>query len=79
MHDPVRSVDRQIWRDGGASEGARVIPEETALALTYNGGTYAVMMGTPQDLADFAVGFSLGEGIIQSPERHRIAGHRGAR
>ena len=67
MHDPVRTVDRQVWRDNGASEGTRTIPEETALALTYNGGTYAVMMGTPQDLRDFAVGFSLSEGIIQSP------------
>src|SRR6201991_3387548 len=67
MHDPVRTVDRQVWRDGGVSRGTRTIPEETALALTYNGGTYAVMMGTPQDLRDFAVGFSLSEGVIQSP------------
>ena len=67
MPNPVRSVDRQIWRDTGVSEGTRSIPEETALALTYNGGTYAVMMGTPQDLDDFAIGFSLSEGIIQSP------------
>src|ERR1700754_2370165 len=67
MHDPVRTVDREVWRESGVSEGTRTIPEETALALTYNGGTYAVMMGTPQDLRDFAVGFSLSEGIIQSP------------
>jgi FdhD protein len=66
VHDPVRTVVRKVWHAGSASESARVIPEETALALTYNGGTYAVMMGTPQDLEDFAIGFSLNEGIIQS-------------
>src|ERR1700694_5854567 len=68
MSGPVTSADRKIWRDGSLSEATRLIPEETALALTYNGGTYAVMMGTPQNLRDFAVGFSLSEGIVQSPE-----------
>jgi FdhD protein len=68
MHDPVRTVGRQIWRGSSFSEGTRAVPEETALALTYNGGSYAVMMGTPQDLRDFAVGFSLGEGVIQTPD-----------
>lgn len=68
MHKPTRTVIRQVWRDGSESQGARTIPEETALALTYNGGTYAVMMGTPQDLTDFAIGFSLNEGVVQAPE-----------
>ncbi|HXI07626.1 MAG: formate dehydrogenase accessory sulfurtransferase FdhD [Bradyrhizobium sp.] len=68
MHDPVRTYDREAWRDGRAIGGTRRIAEETALALTYNGGTYAVMMGTPQHLKDFAVGFSLSEGVVQSAD-----------
>jgi len=66
MMEPVQVVPRRIWRDGSPSVGSRSIPEETPVALTYNGGTYAVMMTTPRDLEDFAVGFSLSEGVISS-------------
>jgi FdhD protein len=66
MIEPVRVVTHQIWREGSPSFGSRSIPEEMAVALTYNGGTYAVMMATPQDLKDFAVGFSVSEGLISS-------------
>lgn len=68
MRSPAISVQRLVWRDGGFSEGSRLIPDETAVALTYNGGTYAVMMASPRDLEDFAVGFSLTEGIARSPK-----------
>ena len=64
--EPARAVARGIWREGSQTVGIRSIPEEIAVALTYDGGTYAVMMATPQDFEDFAVGFSLNEGIINT-------------
>jgi FdhD protein len=67
MREPTVAVASTTWRHQGATDGKRIIPEETAVALAYDGGTYAVMMATPQNLEDFAFGFSFTERLISSP------------
>jgi FdhD protein len=59
------------WRSGRATQASRLVAEETAVALSYNGSTHAVMMATPADLEDFGKGFTLTEGIVECPSEIR--------
>jgi FdhD protein len=67
---PVKA-EREVrhWRGGQEFASPDCLAEEVAVALVYNGISHAVMMVTPADLEDFALGFSLTEGIIDRPDQ----------
>ncbi len=63
-----RDYPVERWRGDECSRSLDQVIEEAPVALGYNGQAHAVMLATPLDLEDFAVGFSLTEGIVNSAD-----------
>lgn len=66
MTEPV--TVRRVARDGTAIGRIDVLAEESPVALVHNGISHSVVRASPADLEDFALGFSVSEGIADGKE-----------
>lgn len=64
---PVACAPRLSAQGDAMLAARRSLPEEVPVALVFDGTTLAVMMASPTDIEDFALGFALGEGVITHP------------
>ncbi|HBL7007179.1 TPA: formate dehydrogenase accessory sulfurtransferase FdhD [Citrobacter koseri] len=66
---PEGAVSHAVWTRGCLTQSKPdMLATEVPVALVYNGISHVVMMTTPKDLEQFAIGFSLSEGIIECPQ-----------
>ncbi len=65
------AVNVERWSRGESTHAADQVAEEMPVALVYHGVPHVVMLATPADLEDFAVGFTLSEGLVERPDEIR--------
>ena len=69
---PLHELQVRVLGEADAPPHGRVrddlVAAEVPVALVFNGISHAVMMATPQELEDFALGFALSEGIVDSAD-----------
>jgi FdhD protein len=62
-----KEVDVERWVDGAVTRTTDFVTEEAPVALVYHGVPHVVMLASPADLEDYAVGFTVSEGLVASP------------
>ncbi|HVY81244.1 MAG TPA: formate dehydrogenase accessory sulfurtransferase FdhD [Steroidobacteraceae bacterium] len=67
MNGSSTEVPVQRWVDGVVTHTTDFVTEEVPVALVYHGVPHVVMLATPVDLEDYAVGFTVSEGLVASP------------
>ena len=72
---PSRAISGRLLASG-EQDATWHVAEEVPVSLRYNGSTLAVLVTSPADLEDFARGFSLTEGIIESADEITSISHR---
>jgi FdhD protein len=60
-------VTVQRWKNGQLTRTTDFVTEEVPVALVYHGVPHVVMLASPADLEDYAVGFTVSEGLVDSP------------
>ncbi len=68
---PVVSVRVERWQAGATESTTDQVADERPIAFKYLGVPHVVMLATPADLEDLAVGFTLSEALAASPEEIR--------
>jgi len=76
---PVAEVAVQRWKRGELTNTTDFVTEEVPVALVYHGVPHVVMLASPADLEDYAVGFTVSEGLVADPrEIQSVEVERGA-
>ncbi len=71
MNATIPALFDEVRYDGARHAIERALAAECPVAIEVNGVAYAVMMATPCDLADYATGFALSEGMIEQADELR--------
>ncbi|HEV8694573.1 MAG TPA: formate dehydrogenase accessory sulfurtransferase FdhD [Lysobacter sp.] len=72
MNDALAQVRALRVHADARAERDDAVVVEAPVALLYNGLPFAVMMATPCDLEDFALGFALSEGIVAATDEFKL-------